>query len=196
MRTTQTLILVLVASACTSAAGYVTETTAATTGTVAVYDLDLDATYELPGFGFVIDHPSGWGTAAFGTVSVLALDPDGVESSELGTGAVDTPIIFIEYASSGRAPGGLSDPTPADLVAYNIEFFEFAEPDERTDLTIGGAAAIAVRTTDGFDNHVSMVQGVLDGQPYYLRLTVPNAAELDAFLSTWTAMLASIRPVG
>jgi len=194
MRIVWTLVLVLVASACTSAAGYITETTTTTIGNVAPYDLELDATYEFPNFGFVIDYPSGWSTGAFGTASIIASDPEFPESGVPPPDELDSPIVAFEYRPSLRQFGPAA--TPADLVDYNIDFFELAEPNERTDLLIAGAPAIAVRTTDGSGNHILMLQGVLDGQPYYLRLIVPDANELEALIPTWDAMLASVRPAG
>jgi hypothetical protein len=161
--------------------------------------LALTETHEISDFGFTIDYPAGWFAASRKPNTVIS--QLGVDFQRVITDNDELPTtgITITHDHRGtafmRSIGLPADASIEDLVQVNAGFFEWQEPFEISETEIFGMPAVSVRAVDGKGDSGVALQGFIGEEVFLLTVVAPSDEALDAFLPTWEAMLASIRPV-
>ncbi len=191
-------LFALIAAACTGGSVSTTQG-AGTSGSPAAFD--LTHTHEITGFGYTIDYPPAWFANTRNTVTVIAELEEDVEQAL----ASDTPQPFagVTIQLDHRPLSFMEDlglpsdnPTNEDLLELNIGLFEWTEIVDRSQVTVFGVPAFAVRATSRFGQPMVAVQAVRPDEDDIFLLTIkaPTEVALLEVLPTWEAMMASIRP--
>ncbi len=166
--------------------------------TLAQEPLALTETHEFAGLGFTIDYPAGWFAASDDSVTNISqLEVDHLRAFSGGTFPTTGIGVSLDHRDITfmRGIGLPADATTADLVQIFAAFFEWQEPFEAVEIEVFGVLAASVRAIDGSGNTALTLQGFIADEVFVLFIFSPSDEVLDAFLPTWEAMLASIKPL-
>jgi hypothetical protein len=158
--------------------------------------MQLNETFQFPGFGYAINHPTGWTVNTCPPAFVIAADPVDAEQfcssdappSDLAMGFDHRDLNFM------RSIGLPADATLDDLVALNQREFSQEIVDE-IETMLFGVPARRVRVT--YDQGAAGIAyaGYLDDEVFLLICDAPTAEALDRHLVTIEAMVASLRAI-
>lgn len=190
------------ASTASTAPTTTTTTALSTTTTVAPFEIPLPAdvteTYEIPGFGFSIDYPTGWAIDTRDPVTVIASSEAALQARFSDSNpAPETVVITLDHRTVEFLQGiGLAaeDPTAQDLLEFNSNEFGWTDISDPEEVEVFGTTALVVRFGDprgGFNLAYQGVRPDVD-DVFLLSVGSPTEENLDAFLPTWEAMLESI----
>lgn len=162
---------------------------------VAADDWALTGTQDISttAFGLNLSYPAGWLTEKQQTITAfneLEADQATVFDDKFVTQGYSITFEFV----SQRALRGLAlqptRATPAELFAAIAQREGYATEAEPVEISYLGWPAVRAETVDASGNFISTVQGLMGGSGYVLTLFTPSQEKLDAFLSTWDAVLA------
>ena len=213
--------LVLVAAACSdddSSSETVAATTVATTSTTAAapststaatapttedvlatpLPADITETYTIPDIGYSIDYPAGWFVRTNAPVTFIAQTEEELESRfadprppnvALGMGFDHRTVLFLQ--SVGLT---VDDPTPQDLLEFNISNFDWTVLEDMGEVEIFGTTAAVVRVTDPDGDVAIEYQGIHpeSGEIFLFGFSAPTEEQVDAFLPAWETIIESI----
>jgi hypothetical protein len=186
-------------------------TTTATTNTSTTAALPVEAapvieltqTHEITGFGYSIDYPSRWIARTGETVTAIA---ETAYEAQQRFSDSDAPLtaarVSIDHRTVAFLQGiGLTvdNPSPEDLLEFNISELGWTNVRDRTEVELFGAPAVAARIKDNDTGNPGVVyQGVRPdtGEIFLVTFGAPTDEELDALLPVWEAMLLSIKTTG
>ena len=143
------------ASTATDQVGAVTTTAVANTSTTAtppveaVPVIELTETYELPGFGYSIDYPSGWVVRTNGTQTAIAETEEQVAARlSDSTGLPGGVSVGLDHRTVAFLQGielTTASPTPEDLLEFNISEFSWTKVRDQTEVELFGVPAVAAQ---------------------------------------------------
>lgn len=165
--------------------------------------LPLTQTLELSDLGYAFDFPEGWASvgdtiaptedAARRYLDSVFLSP----KETLAIGMDDQPLAFFR-------DGGLPEnATLDDLLTFNLRALGLEQLTPVEEVEVFGVPALSALVTSPRTGMVAVaVQGFIDldsrspsERGFLITVEAPTRAEIDAFLTTWEAMLASQRPL-
>lgn len=165
--------------------------------------IELTETHEITGFGYSIDYPSRWIARTGDTVTAIAETAYEVRQRFDNS---DAPLTALRMSLDHRTVAFLQDlgltvdnPSPEDLLEFNISEVGWTDVRDRTEVELFGAPAVAARIkANDTGNPFVVYQGVRPdtGEIFLLTFGAPTDEELDAFLPVWEAMLRSIEATG
>lgn len=165
--------------------------------------IELTQTHEITGFGYSIDYPSRWIALTSDTITAIAETAYEVRQRFDNS---DAPLTALRVSLDHRTVAFLQDlgltvdnPSPDDLLEFNISELGWTDVRGRTEVELFGAPAVAARIKESDTGNPGVVyQGVRPdtGEIFLLGIGAPTDEELDAFLPVWEAMLRSIKATG
>ena len=190
----------------TTAAPSTTTTAAPSTTTpaalIAPQPADVAETYTIPGFGYSIAYPVGWFTETRGSITAISQ----TEEQSLARFADPVPPRValganLDHRTVAFLQGiGLTidDPTPQDLLEFNINNFDWTDVQDLGEVEIFGTTAVVVRITNPDGDFAIEYQGVRPdtGEIFLFGFGAPTEESLEASLPAWEAMLESITAIG
>ena len=160
--------------------------------------MPLTETHVFTGFGFSIDYPSGWLAGTAGSITAISeLEEDHTRALAEGASPVKGYRVLQDHRGMEymRSLGLPEEPSLADLLAVNVEFFGWPQPIEASETVVFGVSSLNVRSHNRFGNWVDFLLGFLDDEAFLLVIDAPSEEALDEIMPTWTRMLESIKPV-
>jgi hypothetical protein len=165
--------------------------------------IELTQTHEIAGFGYSIDYPSGWSARTDETVTAIAETAYEVQQRFSNS---DAPFTAARVSIDHRTVAFLQsigltvdDPSPEDLLEFNISELGWTNVRDRIEVELFGAPAVAARIKDNDTGNPGVVyQGVRSdtGEIFLVTFGAPTDEELDALLPVWETMLMSIKTTG
>lgn len=164
--------------------------------------LELGPGHEIPDVRFLIDIPLGW--AARGPAIAPSEAAAQAAQDRLFFEPGDTVAVAIDHESLDRIrDAGLpAGATLEDLLRFHTAMLGVELLTEPERIEIFGVPALSVEARDPGSGTVGvMIQGFIElphmrptERVFLLTVEAPSRQELDRFLPTWEAMLASLRP--
>ena len=157
--------------------------------------IPLGETHEITGFGFSIDHPTGWLADTRDTITVISeLESDHLPSFTGQTRRRDGFGVSLDHRTLGFMSGlGLPlSPTLEDLLQLNARFLNWEGPVEPIEAVVFGVPALKVATQDSSGNAGVIYMGFVGSEAFLLSVEAPSEEALAETMPTWTRMLETI----
>ena len=164
---------------------------------------DVTETYEIPGFGYSIDYPSGWFVETRGTITLIASSEE-VLAAGFSDSEPEEPIDGLGFRLDHRTVAFLQtlglatdDPTAEDLLEFNNSLdgsSDTADVRDQAEVEVFASPAIRVRSTGSLGGEFIAYQGIRadTDEAFLLSFGAPSGEILDEFLPTWDMMFESI----